>query len=205
MTDLRIASPCHESWDAMTPDGRGRHCAACAKTVIDVTAMAPDEGRAFVARELPARLSRGERVCVRAHADPRGQLLRPGIRRYLLTNGLAAMLALSLAGCGEPVGPTVGDVGPEQPENQPATGGGGEVPRPILGETLPPEPVVPLPLMGKPCIPAITGAVAPPPIRGEVAPEPEGPVTPAIEGEVVVVPPTGSPAIEPASPEGDPR
>ena len=101
MNPLRIAEPCHESCEAMTPDVRGRHCAVCAKTVIDVTAMAPAERRAFIADELPARLARGERVCVRAHADARGRLLRPGARRYLLTNGLAALLAVSMAGCGD--------------------------------------------------------------------------------------------------------
>jgi hypothetical protein len=101
MDPLRITEPCHEPWDAMTPDVRGRHCAVCAKTVIDVTAMTPAEGRAFIASELPSRLARGERVCVRSEADARGRLLRPGVRRYLLTNGLAALLAMSMAGCGD--------------------------------------------------------------------------------------------------------
>ena len=87
MNPLRIAEPCHESRDAMTPHARGRHCAVCAKTVIDVTAMTPAEGRAFIASERPSRLARGERVCVRSEADARGRLLRPGVRRYLLTNG----------------------------------------------------------------------------------------------------------------------
>jgi hypothetical protein len=34
---FRIASPCQENWQGMTPDGQGRHCAQCAKTVVDFT------------------------------------------------------------------------------------------------------------------------------------------------------------------------
>ncbi len=155
MTDLRIASPCHASWEGMTPNDGGRHCARCAKTVVDVTAMSPEAGRSFVAKELPARLARGERVCVRAHADTRGRLLKPGVRRYLLTNGLAAVLAMTMAGCGgEP--PTVrGGAGPT-PSAQPA----------------PPTPAPPEPFMGKPAQPdpsPMMGIMAPP-IRGDVGP-----------------------------------
>jgi hypothetical protein len=39
MLKITIPTPCHESWDNMAPAGNGRHCAACAKTVIDFTAM----------------------------------------------------------------------------------------------------------------------------------------------------------------------
>ncbi|MBN9297935.1 MAG: carboxypeptidase-like regulatory domain-containing protein [Filimonas sp.] len=38
-TFLHIPEPCHENWDSMTPEGRGRFCASCAKTVVDFTAM----------------------------------------------------------------------------------------------------------------------------------------------------------------------
>ncbi|MCB2406414.1 carboxypeptidase-like regulatory domain-containing protein [Hymenobacter lucidus] len=34
---LRIAEPCAQSWADMTPQGAGRHCAACQKVVIDFT------------------------------------------------------------------------------------------------------------------------------------------------------------------------
>jgi hypothetical protein len=36
-TSIRIPEPCAESWAAMTPAADGRHCAACAKTVVDFT------------------------------------------------------------------------------------------------------------------------------------------------------------------------
>lgn len=35
--NIHIPKPCHESWDAMTRDAQGRHCALCNKTVIDFT------------------------------------------------------------------------------------------------------------------------------------------------------------------------
>ena len=39
---LRIPKPCNESWEQMTPDDNGRHCAQCSKIVIDFTAWEPD-------------------------------------------------------------------------------------------------------------------------------------------------------------------
>jgi hypothetical protein len=158
MTELRIASPCHEPWDAMTPHGEGRHCAACDKTVVDVTALAPTAARDFLQRELPQRIGRGERVCVRAHADRSGRLLRGGITRRLLTNGLAAVLAMAMAdgiagplhaaeGGEAPVAsePVKGEMAPiaggvqamPQPEPQPATV------QPLMGRMMapPPQPV----------------------------------------------------------------
>jgi hypothetical protein len=46
-TTLRIASPCHESWAAMTPTSTGRHCAACQKTVVDFSQKTDAEILAF--------------------------------------------------------------------------------------------------------------------------------------------------------------
>ena len=168
MTDLRIASPCHESWDGMTPDGRGRHCASCAKTVVDVTAMTPNAARAFVEGELPARIARGDRVCVRAHADTRGRLLRPGVRRYLLTNGLAAVLAMTVTGCGgEAPKVVVGDV------YEPAAKPREAMPATRMGKPAPPRPGEEAPIMGRMPLP---GEVVPPAqddVAPPVVPEPE--------------------------------
>ena len=77
----------------MTPGSHGRHCASCDKTVIDVTAMSPAEATTYLSQQAPARLAQGERICVRARANRQGTLVRPGIQRRLLTNGMAVMLA----------------------------------------------------------------------------------------------------------------
>jgi hypothetical protein len=34
---LDIPTPCHEDWDKMTPNEKGRHCDSCNKTVVDFT------------------------------------------------------------------------------------------------------------------------------------------------------------------------
>ena len=36
---IQIANPCHESWDNMLPEERGRFCSSCKKSVIDFTGM----------------------------------------------------------------------------------------------------------------------------------------------------------------------
>jgi hypothetical protein len=46
---VQIPQPCLESWDDMTPVGAGRHCAACAKTVVDFTQKTDAEILAYLA------------------------------------------------------------------------------------------------------------------------------------------------------------
>lgn len=38
-----IAKPCHESWNKMTPEEQGRHCAVCSKVVKDFTKMRTED------------------------------------------------------------------------------------------------------------------------------------------------------------------
>jgi hypothetical protein len=67
-TTLRIASPCHESWAAMTPTSTGRHCAACQKTVVDFSQKTDAEILAAL------RQATGE-TCGRLRADQLGRPL----------------------------------------------------------------------------------------------------------------------------------
>lgn len=69
---IRIPTPCAESWAAMTPASSGRHCAACAKTVVDFTRLTDAELLAHLARAGQAD------VCGRLRADQVGRPLAAG-------------------------------------------------------------------------------------------------------------------------------
>jgi hypothetical protein len=47
--NLRIEEPCHENWNAMTQQEKGRHCDKCCKTVFDFTKMPTEEVIQFIA------------------------------------------------------------------------------------------------------------------------------------------------------------
>lgn len=40
---IQVPKPCTQSWEEMTPDNAGRHCASCCKTVIDFTGWQQEE------------------------------------------------------------------------------------------------------------------------------------------------------------------
>ena len=65
---LTIPRPCSQSWAAMSPAAAGRHCAACAKTVVDFTRQTDAEILAYLAG------AASNRTCGRFAA---GQLERP--------------------------------------------------------------------------------------------------------------------------------
>jgi hypothetical protein len=65
---LSVPQPCHENWAAMMPTATGRHCAACAHTVVDFTLKTDAEILAHLAG------AAGSRTCGRFAA---GQLERP--------------------------------------------------------------------------------------------------------------------------------
>jgi hypothetical protein len=39
IANISIPTPCHQSWQQMTPEGDGRHCQSCSKIVTDFTKM----------------------------------------------------------------------------------------------------------------------------------------------------------------------
>jgi hypothetical protein len=68
-THLTIPQPCSESWAAMTPTATGRHCAACANTVIDFTQLSD--------AEILEQLARPGNTCGRFRAGQLGRPLQP--------------------------------------------------------------------------------------------------------------------------------
>jgi hypothetical protein len=60
--NLSIPEPCHESWDRMTPDEKGKFCGSCQKSVVDFTAMSDRQLGEFFKK------TKGS-VCGRFHED----------------------------------------------------------------------------------------------------------------------------------------
>lgn len=45
--EISIKKPCHENWEAMTPNEQGAFCGKCVKTVVDFSNKSIDEIKAF--------------------------------------------------------------------------------------------------------------------------------------------------------------
>lgn len=72
---LSIAEPCQENWHAMTPTQQGRFCNACAKQVIDFTAMSDSEIIQYFTR------AKNENVCGRTYTDQLDRTLVPSPKK----------------------------------------------------------------------------------------------------------------------------
>ncbi len=53
---IQIPKPCHESWQEMTPESNGRHCAQCSKTVIDFTGWVQEDIHRYIEQQGPAKI-----------------------------------------------------------------------------------------------------------------------------------------------------
>lgn len=56
---ITIPEPCHENWGKMTPKDNGRFCMNCSKTVIDFSALLPEEIQHFFIQ------NQNEKICGR--------------------------------------------------------------------------------------------------------------------------------------------
>jgi len=63
MLKISIPKPCHEDWEAMTPNTQGRHCNSCVKTVVDFTGMSDEEVKYFFLHK------KEDKVCGRFKAE----------------------------------------------------------------------------------------------------------------------------------------
>ncbi len=89
---LRIPQPCSERWDAMTPSGPGRHCTACAKTVVDFTQLTEVEVLAYF-RQVGAG-----KTCGRFQVGQLVQTLQPAVAASRWRNWLGAVLTAGSLG-----------------------------------------------------------------------------------------------------------
>jgi hypothetical protein len=100
LEDVRIASPCSASWDAMTGDDRVRFCGQCQKNVYDLSALSRGEAETLLAE-------REGSICVRLYRRADGTVLTAdcpvGLRRkrvrltILAAAGAGALAAASVA------------------------------------------------------------------------------------------------------------
>ena len=105
---LPIASPCHESWDAMSGEASQRFCGVCQKDVHNLSAMRHDEAQALL------REKAGQHLCVRYTAEADGTMRfrdlvpRASLTRKIVRTAFAATMLAACAPHGE--GPT-GELG----------------------------------------------------------------------------------------------
>lgn len=100
---LRIASPCSETWESMTGDERVRHCAKCGLDVLNLRELSEAEVLALL-----KKVSGGERVCARVFRRADGTVLTrdcpTGLRllrrRLLMGLSMAATLVVAVLGLG---------------------------------------------------------------------------------------------------------
>ena len=118
---IRIADPCHEDWNQMQPEERGRFCAACSKVVVDFSMMTDTEviqhlaraGSSICGRMAPAQLERNM-------ALPGGEERR---RRNWWHWLVAGLLVTSEARAQAPVKAKVEQVGPGHVKVEPVSPG----------------------------------------------------------------------------------
>jgi hypothetical protein len=97
LNNLRIASPCPASWDAMRGDDRVRFCDACSKHVYDVSGLTADAAVDLI------RESEG-RLCVRLYQRKDGTVLtadcpvglKSAVRRRLIRLATTGVVAFAM-------------------------------------------------------------------------------------------------------------
>lgn len=86
-TYLHIPEPCHEDWNNMTPQTKGRHCASCAKTVVDFSLMSDTQVLNYLIQSKTS-------VCGRFATDQLQRPLQPILSAKKKTIWFAAVMPL---------------------------------------------------------------------------------------------------------------
>ena len=110
-TNILIPKPCSQDWEGMTPDGQGRFCGSCNKTVVDFTKMNNHEiveylknqgGRTcgyFLPNQVSVERPKHHQFLVNLY-----QIAQNGIKTTLLRNVSLALIAfcMTMVGCNSP-------------------------------------------------------------------------------------------------------
>ncbi len=103
LDNVRVGTPCHESWDGMVGDERVRFCGGCMKNVYNLSAMSKREAEELIAAK------EGD-LCVRLYRRKDGTIISGdcpvGVRRQRVTKIAAAALAFGGAGLAMALAPT---------------------------------------------------------------------------------------------------
>jgi hypothetical protein len=94
LSNIQVASPCHESWDGMHGDGRVRFCNSCQKRVYNLSALSAEQATSVI------RQHEGN-LCVRLFLRRDGTVLTQdcpiGSRRLLVRASRFGKTASALA------------------------------------------------------------------------------------------------------------
>lgn len=95
LNNIRIASPCSESWDGMVGDDKVRFCGGCMKNVYNLSAMTDAEAVEVIEEK------EGD-LCVRLYRRKDGTVITAdcpvGVQRKRVTKVAAAAMAFGTAG-----------------------------------------------------------------------------------------------------------
>lgn len=108
---LNVPKPCSQDWGGMTPEGRGRFCGSCNKTVVDFTKMENHEivdylknqgGRTcgyFLPHQVSVERPKHHQFLVNLYQNAQN-----GIKTTLLRNVSLALIAfcMTMVGCNSP-------------------------------------------------------------------------------------------------------
>jgi hypothetical protein len=99
LENVRVASPCHVSWDGMTGDDRVRFCGQCEKNVYNLSAMTREEGEQLL-------LEKEGKACLRFYRRADGTVMttdcpvgarRVRVRRVVLATVGGGLVAAATA------------------------------------------------------------------------------------------------------------
>lgn len=111
---IHIPSPCNEQWDEMTPEGNGRHCATCSKTVTDFTNWETADILAYIQQGMGNVCGRFRKSQLADDADPAVLANNISMARLPFWSKIAAIilvvLAINLSACSSDEAHTTGEL-----------------------------------------------------------------------------------------------